>query len=322
MRTTLTVLAALAAALVLTGAGGRHWPESVRLGRIPDHARIVFHDGRFIYTMDARGRRITRITFENPRMWEHVAVSHDRTQIAGATPVDGTVQLWVLDLERGTERRLVPEFAIAGNGGVDWDRRGFVYFAGVPARLADSPGANDVYRIRPDGTDLRRLTRTLDRGEADVSVSDEGTVVAFMATRIRAPNATEIWTMRSDGRRTRRVAVGGRNRVSSVHDPELSPDNRRVVFSRVNPHFRNFPEDPAANTAHDLWVVNADGTRLRRLTKPGPISIVPDWRGHEILYLELTDREQPPYLGLSLVRSDGTDHRRIRRGAGIGKWIP
>jgi hypothetical protein len=49
---------------------------------------------------------------------------------------------------------------------------------------------------------------------------------------------------------------------------------------------------------------------------------VPDWRGGRILFLELTDLEARPYLGLAVIGSDGAAKRRIRRGAGIGKWIP
>lgn len=309
----------------------------VKLARIPPSADIVFHDGKFIYALNVAGGRVTRITFEHPRPWEHVAVSHDGKRIAGNAQVPGpdgrrVSQVWVFDLERGTETRLLPRFEMTGNGGVDWDRRGYVYFAAVertvpdpktPADFMANAGANDVYRVRYDGRGAQRLTRTGDRGEADVSVSADGKLVAFMATRVDPDDpTTELWVMRVDGRGRRLVFRGGRHRVSSVHDPELAPGNRRLVFSRVNPDFTNFPQDPVADTAHDLYTVRLDGRALRRVTEPGPISIVPDWVGDTILFLELNDQEEPPYLGLATVRSDGAGYRRIRRGARAGKWIP
>jgi tricorn protease-like protein len=319
-------LVALGAALsLLAGSAESRGAPRVPLATVPASAEVVFHDGKFIYVMDAAGRRVTRITFDRPRPWEHVAVSHDRRRIAANAQIGGTSQLWLFDLERGTEVRLVPRFAMAGNGGVDWDAKGFVYFAGL-AQTTGEPlvdaGANDVYKVRHDGRGLRRLTRTPTRGEADVSVSADGRLVAFMATRVLPSERTEIWTMRADGGGRHLVFAGGRIGVTSVHDPEHSPDGRRLVFSRVNPRYRNFPDDPKANTAHDLYTIRVDGSRLRRLTKPGPISIVPDWRGGRILFLELTDLEAPPYLGLAVIGSDGAAKRRIRRGAGIGKWIP
>ena len=83
-----------------------------------------------------------------------------------------------------------------------------------------------------------RLTTTSNRGEADVSVSEDGTLVTYMATYIDPPNDyTEIWVGNSDGSGHRRVYVGGKNKVTSVHDPEISPDNQYVVFSQVDPNF-------------------------------------------------------------------------------------
>ncbi len=75
------------------------------------------------------------------------------------------------------------------------------YFAGVekdavanPRSAADfiaNQGANDVYKVKYDGTGLKRLTRTADRGEADVSVSEDGTLVSFMAQKSIQVTATQ-----------------------------------------------------------------------------------------------------------------------------------
>ena len=96
--------------------------KRVRLTKIPDHATLVFHEGGFIYTMDRRGEQVTRITFEQPRHWEHVAVSHDHRYVAGNAHGQraGVVELWVFDLQEGTEARLLPDFRMAGVGGVAW----------------------------------------------------------------------------------------------------------------------------------------------------------------------------------------------------------
>jgi Tol biopolymer transport system component len=107
-----------------------------------------------------------------------------------------------------------------------------------------------------------------------------------------------------------------------VHDPELSPDDTHMVFSQVNPDFKNFPSDPNANTAHDIYIINVDGSGLTRVTQPGPISIVPDWKGNWLLYLELTDKSTPPYLGISRIHPDGSGHQRIKPNANIAKFIP
>lgn len=309
----------------------------VRLAPIPRSAAIVFHHDDHIYVMDADGGNVTQISFEGGRHLEHVAVSYDRRRIIAnyfADPRRGgaSSRLLLLDLDAGTETDLLPAFTMAGNGGVEWDPSGNIYFAGVqslpvanPSSRADfirNAGANDVWRVHWDGTQLQRLTDTPEDGEADVSVSADGRLVTYMATHIDPPNdSTQIWMSNADGSGRRLVYRGGKMREASVHDPEFSPDGTEIVFSKVNPEYHNFPGDPNANTAHDLWIIGVDGSGLRRITKPGPISIVPDWVDSKILFLELTDRGGV-YHGVSEVNPDGSGYRRLRDNANIAKWIP
>lgn len=321
---------------VPTGPG-----DPVRLGRIPASAEIVFHQDRFLYVMDGSGGSVTQITLQNPRAYEHVAVSFDRRFMAANEQLPnpsgepgGRSRLWLFDLVQGTEARLLPHFVTAGNGGIAFGPDGYLYFAAkesdvfaeprTPQELIANAAANDVYRIRADGTGPEPLTRTTDRGEADVSVSADGSLVTFMALAIHPPDDfTEIWVVRPDGTGPRLVYEGGTPRIASVHDPEVSPDNARVIFSQVNPDVPpNFPDLPEANTAHDLYSIGLDGSGFTRLTRPGPISIVPHWKGERIVYLELNDAED--YLGVSLIGSRQPDQTgtRIRRGGASPRWIP
>jgi Tol biopolymer transport system component len=315
-------------------------PQQERLEKIPQTSAIVYHLDGHIFTMDRDGGNATQISFEKPQgSWEHVAASYDRKFIAANEQMPnpesspgGHSRLWLYNLADGTRIRLVPAFAMAGNGGVDWDKNGFIYFAGkerdeipdprTPAEFRANAGGNDIYRMKADGSSLQRLTRTADFGEADVSVSADSTMIAYANMNI-PEEVMEIWTAQADGSHARRVFKGGKNRVLSVHDPELSPDNRQVVFSRVNAEVPpNFPDNPDANTAHDLYRTRIDGSGLTRLTKPGHISITPDWRDDAILFLDISEKER--YAGLSTVSPDKPDQvpQLLRDGANIGKWIP
>lgn len=316
-------------------------PRTVQLGALPPDATIIAHRDGFIIAMNSTGGQVTQMTFDEPRTWEHVAVSFDRRFIVGneqqPNPTGepgGFSRLWIYDLETRTVARLLPGFVTAGNGGVDWDRNGFIYFAAKGENPFPNPrsadefranaGANDIYRIRPDGTGLQRLLTTPMAGEADVSVSEDGALVAYVSQPLEAtvPH-TEIRVMGTDGSNPRLVYRAGAVGVASAHDPELSPDNTALVFSVVNSSVPpNFPDNPAANTAHDIWQIALDGTGLRRLTRPGPISIAPDWKGNSILYLDISERDR--YAGISLIQPDVTEQvpQRIGAGVNIGKWIP
>ncbi len=308
---------------------------------IPENAEIVFHENNFIYVMDENGNNVVQITFDNPYTLEHVAVSYDRQFLIAnyfSVPEVGgqSSKLLLFDLLKGTTKILLPEFAMAGNGGVDWDKDGFIYFAGVSKFPFSDPktipefkanaGANDIFKIKFDGSGLQNLTATTDRGEADVSVSPNSKHIAYMATNIGDPSNTftEIWKRNINGENPEMLYRGGKDRISSVHDPEISPKGDYVVFSKVNNKVPPvFPYKPLANTAHDIFKLNIlNESQSFSITQPGPISIAPDWIDDKILYLEITDKTIPPHAGLAVINADGTGYQLIKNGANIGKWIP
>lgn len=315
-------------------------PQPARLEKIPASAAISFHRHGFIWVMDEDGKNAHQISFEKPQgAWEHVAVSFDRRYVAANEQMPnpkglpgGISRLWLFDLQKGTRTRLVPSFDSAGNGGVDWDRRGYIYFAAkekdavpnprVPGDYRANAGENDVYRIKPDGSGLQRLTRTPNLGEADVSISEDGSMIAYVVGNIPL-DVIEIWVARSDGSQARLAVRGGPNRVSSVHDPEFSPDNKQLVFSRVNSEVPpNFPDNPDANTAHDIYRANIDGSNLTRLTQPGHISIAPDWARGKVLLLDISEKERAAGLAVMNPVTPDQKPRLIDNDANIGKWIP
>lgn len=300
-------------------------PRSVKLGKLPDSAEVVYHgENGYIYVMDRNGQNVEQITFGRSRRFEHAAISYDRRYLVAnehGDPKRPSI-LWLFDLQNGTEVQLVPNFAIAGEGGVDWDPQGFIYFAGLTEQRR---GPNtDIYRIKFDGTGLQRLTQG-GAAHFDVSTSSDGRLICYVkVVKIGTPEMyTELWMAASNGDNARLVYRAGKVRVASAHDPEFSPDNKKIVFSMVNSSVPpNFPKHAEGSTAHDLYTINIDGTGLARLTEPGPISIIPDWKGDLIVYTELSDRGN--YRGTAVVSANGKDQkpRRTMRGANSAKWIP
>ena len=335
------------AALALIGfmllACSQEQPPQIQqnLNELPESSKIIYHKDNFIYAMDADGANETQISFDNTFTLEHVAVSNDRTKLIAnyfSDPAIGgqSSKLLLYDLVNKTVSPLLPDFAMAGNGGVDWDSQGYIYFAGVqefpyanPRTIPEfqaNAGANDIYRVRYDGSGLQNLTNTTERGEADVSMSPDGETIAYMATVIADPENTytEIWKRNVNGEQAELLFTGGEDRVSSVHDPEISPDGKSVVFSQVNISVPPvFPDNPLANTAHDIIRLDFEnGQMVNAITNPGPISIAPDWQNDTVLFLEIIDKPPFPHAGIAIVKSDGSGYRLIKNGANIAKWIP
>lgn len=322
-------------------------PRKVKLAKLPSDAAIIFVGprrdtqkraqlGASIYAMTADRQNVTQITFdEQPHHREQVAVSPDRTKIAENRYISGHPTLWVDDLQLGTEVQLVPEFFQAGGSSMFWGKDGFIYFAGTPSEAEHHPApgaAANLYKIRPDGTGLSNLTFTAgDEAVADPNISEDRTLVTYLRGRfIKGAPDVQIWAMNIDGSNDRLVFDAG---AALAHDPSPSPDHKRVVFSRSNHVFHNFPKIPGLNDAHDLYIVDMDGSGLKRLTAPGPLSIVPKWSSKGILYTEISEKDE--YKGLVLIQPDGTGKTRlgprgdqlvkdggVLDGASLASWLP
>ena len=88
-----------------------------------------------------------------------------------------------------------------------------------------------------------------------------GGVIVF----VRNPEFGEIWRVIGDGRQQRRLA--GARGVVSDEEPVWSPSGERIVFIRQLSGWDRDEEERSA-----LYVVNGDGSRLRRLTPPTAVT--------------------------------------------------
>jgi Tol biopolymer transport system component len=141
-------------------------------------------------------------------------------------------------------------------------------FPGEPGRIAfmrlPSGGNWDIFTMAPNGADVRQLTT--DPGQDMFpSWSADGQQVAFTTTR---DGTAETYEMQPD------VSAQTRVTNNAVYDetPVFSPDGSRIAFvsTRDAPiacptTFRN----PACSTYTDVYVMDADGSNVVRLTKPG-----------------------------------------------------
>lgn len=311
-------------------------PTSITCITIPASAEFVFPGGFDVFTMDRDGGNVTQITFSLPlpSPFEHVSVSRDRRYLAGATnwSQGGTVppKLFIVDLVEATLKQVVPDFVTAGIGGADWDASGRIYFGAIPNRRSS---LTDIYRMKFDGSNLKRLASTSSTNEGDLAVSKDSMMLAY--TREFLPGTpdeyTEIWTSKTDGSGAKMVYRGGTINVGAAQNPEFSPDGQKLVFDVVNPDYVNFPAGP--KTAHDIYTINIDGTGLTRLTLPGPISIVPSWSWSTglIVFTQLYDGNlnlleygSETYMGAATINSTDVDQiaTRILAGPWAARQIP
>jgi Tol biopolymer transport system component len=90
----------------------------------------------------------------------------------------------------------------------------------LPGRFvfaADRTGNFDIYKMKPDGTELEQLTND-PADDREPAWSPDGSMIAFTRSE---PGGAAIWTMRADGSAPTRLAQGGM--------PQWAPDGSRIV---------------------------------------------------------------------------------------------
>jgi Tol biopolymer transport system component len=216
---------------------------------------------------------------------------------------------------------------------------------------SDRDGNFEIYSMRSDGLEVRRLTNN--PGE-DVQArwSPDGTQIVFSSQR-DGSTSREIHVMNADGSNVRALTTLGR--VAGF--PDWSPDGSQIAFhaargdgnfdlyvmrsdgsdlrritstgNHLQPRWSPdgqrlaFVWAPTGNVLARIAIVNADGSGMRLVTSQGLLDQNPSWSpdGTQIAFVSM--REVPQLAGtgmgpltvLAVVNADGTGDRLL--GAGV-----
>jgi Tol biopolymer transport system component len=131
---------------------------------------------------------------------------------------------------------------------------------------------------------------------ANPAWSPDGQQIAFI--RGQPPG---IWVMRSDGGEAHQLTRG----PSPQHAPAWSPDGTRIAFTR----------------AKGIFVMNADGTKLRRITHR--VEGIPSWSpdGAKLAFAEEPDENTSGDEQIYVVNADGSGLRKLSDGIDPA-WSP
>ena len=112
----------------------------------------------------------------------------------------------------------------------------------------------DIWVMDSDGGGRRRLTEHAERDQ-EADWSPDGRQIAFVSQR---EGDVAIYLMDSDGGNKRKLVQG--------REPSWSPDGRRIAFT-----------SSAFEGNDEVYLINTDGTGLRRLTEHKKIDQHPAW---------------------------------------------
>jgi TolB protein len=155
--------------------------------------------------------------------------------------------------------------------------------------------------MNADGSGPRILAPSPSSSETDGAWSPDGRTVFFLTDR---DGNSEIYAMNPDGSDPRNLTrnAGFDGGVGGVAGLLLSPDGRRIAFMSTR--------DTRDQDNGELYVMNADGSGLQRLTRtPGteyPLSWSPD--GRKIAFGRLPST---PRWAFYVVNADGTGVHKV-----------
>ncbi len=272
--------------LVINGTRGWLEFEVLCTGLFHLGDRIVFTSrardyGEEIWAMKSDGSNPSRVTLVRQRS-DFAAVSPDGSRIAYASTGDDPFGRWALFLMNadgsGNEQLTPFSDEIAGSWSPDgaWiafasGRHGGSGGMTFDAGGQSSSGNFEIYMIRADGSEERRLTD--DPGQDLYPAwSPDGEHIAFSTDR---EGNFEIYLLRlSDGALQNLTAHPGFD-----DQPSWSPDGSRIAFTSRR------------DGSDDIYVMNRDGTGVRKLTDSPASDVRPSWSADWRQLLFSSDRD-------------------------------
>ena len=174
--------------------------------------------------------------------------------------------------------------------------------------------ASNIFTLS-QGTHPAPLPLSVGAFNGDPAYSADGTQISFdQDTGPSAPTVHGIFIANADGSNPRRVTTGIRTTQAFDTQSQWSPDGKRLVFMSV----KNGKQ--AA-----IFVVNIDGTGLKRLTPWSLDAGNPDWSpdGRQILYNPYWDPHPGKFSNIFSMRPDGSHRNQLTHARpGVQSFAP
>lgn len=173
----------------------------------------------------------------------------------------------------------------------------------------------DIFSSTADGKNIKQLTNSPGY-DAEATVSPDGKKVIFTSMR---DGDLDLYVMDTKGKNVKRLT----NELGYDGGAFFSPDGKQIVYRSYHPktaaEIARYKNRLANNliepTVFEVWVMNADGTNKRQVTKLGAASFAPFFTpdGKKIIFCTNYFASDPRKrnFDLALINVDGTGLERV-----------
>jgi TolB protein len=251
-----------------------------------DGKQLIFQstrDGRGcdqIYTMDVSGSNVRMISNGTGRTTCAYFLPHGRRTLFSSTHLGGKDCPPRPDFSKGYVWAVYPSF--------------------------------DIFTARPDGSDLKQLTKTAGY-DAETTISRDGKLV-FTSMR---DGDLDIYTMDADGKNVKRLT----SELGYDGGPFWSFDGKQIVYRAHHPKTPKDQADYKALLSQNLirpstleiWVMDAHGSNKRQVTQNGKANFAPFFfpDGKRILFSSNMDDPKGRNFDIYKINVDGSGLERI-----------
>ncbi|HZG53067.1 MAG TPA: hypothetical protein VEZ40_13105 [Pyrinomonadaceae bacterium] len=171
----------------------------------------------------------------------------------------------------------------------------------------------DIFTADADGSNVRALTTTAGY-DAEATISPDGKRIIFTSMR---DGDLDLYTMDASGRNVRRLTT----ELGYDGGAFFSADGKQIVYRSYHPrtpeqvarYRQKLAEHLIEPTVFEVWVMNADGTNKRQVTKLGAASFAPYFfpGGKRIIFASNVNDPKRRNFDLYAINVDGTGFERI-----------
>ena len=171
----------------------------------------------------------------------------------------------------------------------------------------------DIFIARPNGSQIQQLTKTPGY-DAEATMSTNGKKIVFTSIR---DGDLDIYTMDANGRNVRRLT----NELGYDGGPFFSQDGKQIVYRAYHPQtekdksdYQSLLKDSLIRpTTLELWVMDADGSNKRQVTRNGKANFAPYFfpDGKRIIFASNLDDPKGRNFDLYKINVDGSGLERI-----------